>query len=102
HSPTIRASTLSLHDALPISTNNDHGHPPLMDSAGCCGVRGILERAGRTGLAYRVRLAWRTGRDAHFGRRGRSTFARPTAGRKLGDRKSTRLNSSHRTISYAV
>src|SRR5437867_5339972 len=30
------------------------------------------------------------------------TFAEPGTGHVEGDRKSTRLNSSHRTISYAV
>src|SRR5438552_16062196 len=42
------------------------------------------------------------------GRRGRRSCARPSPGRRwtcattCGDRKSTRLNSSHQIISYAV
>src|SRR2546428_9242689 len=54
---TTEIYTLSLHDALPIST--------------CCSARG-------------------------------STRRRPAPRRSWGDRKSTRLNSSHDQISYAV
>src|SRR5437588_9666268 len=35
-------------------------------------------------------------------RTGRCSSARPSAGRTTADRKSTRLNSSHTVISYAV
>src|SRR3712207_9006600 len=71
---TTEIYTLSLHDALPISPPG-HRHPPTSVHA-----------------ADRVRA-----RDRH---------APASAGvRELvrgGDRKSTRLNSSHANISYAV
>src|SRR5699024_12114953 len=62
--------TLSLHDALPISTLDRPAHASRGDR----------------------------GRDVR--RRHRATPPRSSA--CLGDRKSTRLNSSHVSISYAV
>src|SRR2546430_6580287 len=71
---TTEIYTLSLHDALPIS--------PL--------------RALRAGVG-RVRGVALEGRDAD------DRFRRlERAGLRVGDRKSTRLNSSHSQISYAV
>src|SRR3712207_7905617 len=64
----------------------------------------------RSGLARRVGHAHRraqgqelpTAREGHRGRSGgRDPARRPTAD-DLEDRKSTRLNSSHANISYAV
>src|SRR5690242_21501185 len=55
--------------------------------------RGVQRRGG-TGLA---------GRADRPGRRGRRLGrGRPTGVSAAGDRKSTRLNSSHMSISYAV
>src|SRR5439155_4854485 len=71
-------STLSLHDALPISTPRSSaiwGALPGASSALCSTPRGPADSM------------WRCGRAAATGRR---------------DRKSTRLNSSHVAISYAV
>src|SRR5437870_7318391 len=48
-----------------------------------------------------VRRAGRRGRAARLGRRRNAAGARPEAARGR-DRKSTRLNSSHVAISYAV
>src|SRR5207248_10930755 len=82
--PTPALYTLSLHDALPISdAGRGHGGvpPPLLPRA-----EAVLARRAR-----------RDDPDA-----GRGDRARRGAGRARGDRKSTRLNSSHRTISYAV
>src|SRR5438876_9924861 len=76
---TTEIYTLSLHDALPISHVHP-GHP--------VGHRAGLAVAGRT--AHRDRGHRHSGSSA----RGPS--------RALGDRKSTRLNSSHPSISYAV
>src|SRR5207248_10889900 len=64
--------TLSLHDALPICRQSG-GHRPR------------LQRADSDYEQSRARF------NLHVTRRGRAQ-----------DRKSTRLNSSHRTISYAV
>src|SRR2546422_2282175 len=76
---TTEIYTLSLHDALPISGGAPGGGPgtaagAVSDGAGAVRRRGLLARRDR--------------RDA-----GRSRRA---------DRKSTRLNSSHGYISYAV
>src|SRR5258708_31992163 len=82
---TTEIYTLSLHDALPIS-------------------QGAAERAGvRTPRSYgsfRSGSAQDSGDPAHpRPRRAGRPDIRPSAGR---DRKSTRLNSSHQIISYAV
>src|SRR5256885_10903697 len=89
---------LPLHDALPI--------PPCRRSA----VRARAARRGGRGRAHgsRVRAA-RSPARSHPGRAGRACtttrppFRRaPASGRPSRDRKSTRLNSSHLVISYAV
>src|SRR3712207_7299102 len=78
---TTEIYTLSLHDALPIS----RGAP-------CC------SRVGRRLRRRRGRFPCRIGR-----RRGRLVPRRGRCrGRRRRDRKSTRLNSSHANISYAV
>src|SRR5258708_24532834 len=74
---TTEIYTLSLHDALPISR-----FFATIRGQGARHERGIEQGQGRN--SRRVRL---------YGCR-----AHPTA----GDRKSTRLNSSHQIISYAV
>src|SRR5207302_11064248 len=78
-------STLSLHDALPISRGAPAGdHPPRHQAA---------ERAGR---AHRRRAAAPGGDGLRPGAPARRWA------RQAEDRKSTRLNSSHVKISYAV
>src|SRR2546427_12554380 len=77
---TTEIYTLSLHDALPIST-------PLK------------VRVGNLAEPLRGRYAW----DARRLRlRGQPTMATKKKPKKKPDRKSTRLNSSHSQISYAV
>src|SRR3712207_8450088 len=71
---TTEIYTLSLHDALPISGVARVG---VHSRERCCRCRGERVRAVRP----------------------RRVGAR---GRRSGDRKSTRLNSSHANISYAV
>src|SRR3712207_7626660 len=78
---TTEIYTLSLHDALPISTRRRR--------------RGAPRERGRQSRARRPNG---TGR-ARSRRSPASTRART---RVPGDRKSTRLNSSHANISYAV
>src|SRR3989442_4205790 len=75
---TTEIYTLSLHDALPIS--DGRGHRLRI-------AQGVLTRPGG---ARRARRAPGLAAD----RRGRRAAR--------GDRKSTRLNSSHVRISYAV
>src|SRR5687768_18307183 len=73
---TTEIYTLSLHDALPIFGAVPRLHP---------------DRPPRG-----LRL------DAHLGRSGHRRHLRRAALRGQRDRKSTRLNSSHGYISYAV
>src|SRR3712207_8408196 len=76
---TTEIYTFSLHDALPICRHD--GREPRDRGGGppCLGAPGAL------------------GRGHHHARdRGMTTQAKPR------DRKSTRLNSSHANISYAV
>src|SRR5690242_21271122 len=77
---TAEIYTLSLHDALPISLDERDALAAEHDEA-LLGVLGVVEAGGFTGL--------------------QDVEADPDAGRP-GDRKSTRLNSSHMSISYAV
>src|SRR5689334_23841289 len=73
--------TLSLHDALPIS-RADHVEARRAD------------RTRRRGAGAR--------RIARSGQAGQARAQRRPAARGGQDRKSTRLNSSHSSISYAV
>src|SRR2546429_6366633 len=82
---TTEIYTLSLHDALPISLSLRHG--PV--AFGLVPFRCLLERSGHAldFPAYLVRPSPSCG---------------PRSRRAIRDRKSTRLNSSHGYISYAV
>src|SRR2546430_7206235 len=79
---TTEIYTLSLHDALPISTQ--------------CRPLAVLDRSRRDGHRHRRPSAGRL--DRHAQAAVRESRALP----RCGDRKSTRLNSSHSQISYAV
>src|SRR3712207_8443053 len=82
---TTEIYTLSLHDALPISAGpppERRGHRGLAAAESRKGGRGLRRRRGRQARAIRATTA----------RKGRGHL----------DRKSTRLNSSHANISYAV
>src|SRR5436309_15669077 len=81
---TTEIYTLSLHDALPICHE---------------AARPRARRRSRHGEGHRSGRARDGRRRARRKRRRRATASR--AGR-AGDRKSTRLNSSHVKISYAV
>src|SRR5690606_41428037 len=100
--PTTELSTLSLHDALPICHNGGtvrkSGRParagisrPL--SQGVRSARDPVQRGEQTAAVPRG--------ASDQTRRNRTIPAqcRPFA---IADRKSTRLNSSHVKISYAV
>src|SRR5688572_32339738 len=88
HPATAEIYTLSLHDALPISESADHAlaRPAALTPH----VR----------QAVRHRLQERRGTD-RLADEGRLVPARFEVHQRL-DRKSTRLNSSHSQISYAV
>src|SRR5256885_10052361 len=77
---TTEIYTLSLHDALPIFA--PHQLAPLRAQAQISAAEGDHARLGR-----------RAGRDREA--------VGPEPGAEDGDRKSTRLNSSHLVISYA-
>src|SRR5690606_39526388 len=76
--------TLSLHDALPICGNTSHERPKTMLN--------VLPDD------FKVHVALTEGREIH----AVASFTKPQAREALKDRKSTRLNSSHVKISYAV
>src|SRR3712207_8764889 len=78
---TTEIYTLSLHDALPISARGRGGRlrPPQAGRQGAGGALRPLRRGDQRGAAL-----------------GQPPDAAPE------DRKSTRLNSSHANISYAV
>src|SRR5687768_18256332 len=90
HTATTEIYTLSLHDALPIWRGQEPGH------AGHA-AEGAHQRGGGGGQAPSGTRARRAG-----GRRFRDRERHRGLGAEAQDRKSTRLNSSHGYISYAV
>src|SRR3712207_7443988 len=86
---TTEIYTLSLHDALPISTDLDDG--VAAEQPERAGDDEQRVGTGPGGAAEQERAQVLHGLDAH-----------QPAPRQPGDRKSTRLNSSHANISYAV
>src|SRR2546430_6186132 len=83
---TTEIYTLSLHDALPISVQQD---------AGC---DKICRSPGNDGKSSRQEPGPGKGEGPETMKTGLSTALDPNR----RDRKSTRLNSSHSQISYAV
>src|SRR5699024_12631669 len=82
HPPSPALYTLSLHDALPISQ--------------CCGANETREIPG----LFNRRFSW-PANDSNSGQ-WRASMGTGRAPEPSPDRKSTRLNSSHVSISYAV
>src|SRR5205814_10659630 len=101
-SPTPERYTLSLHDALPIYSGgtafnfvNNTPDPGIRNfQTYIDSQRHMAEKAAATGAT--VLLSNHSEFDNAFNKN------RMLAGRGDGDRKSTRLNSSHLGISYAV
>src|SRR5690348_18224214 len=90
NTPTTAIYTLSLHDALPISRR---------------GWRGPAHSHAAAGAATRLCFDCQPSpRDTSATPRCPDGSDRPSGGRQNAalDRKSTRLNSSHPSISYAV
>src|SRR2546426_3611563 len=91
---TTEIYTLSLHDALPISLRARRG------GEGARSLR-AARRVARRGAHHRGGEHEGRGRQVDRGREPRARAGRRgTPARR--DRKSTRLNSSHLVISYAV
>src|SRR5207248_10157590 len=93
--PTTAISTLSLHDALPIYHGHDAGRTLERPEHGPPSCRRAHDREPLRQVAAAPYVA---GDLAVHGVRDRPR----ELPRAVEDRKSTRLNSSHRTISYAV
>src|SRR5205814_10582246 len=95
--PTSDTAPLSLHDALPICNSWRH-HDDDGSLAPSCVEHGHGGRESDVGLAHPDLVceynAWLIVQPMQDLRRG--------ALLTIGDRKSTRLNSSHLGISYAV
>src|SRR5207247_6585796 len=96
HTPPPAFSILSLHDALPISGAYDvtPDSYPILDRVG---PEGLFVAVGFSGHGFK--LSPEVGRLVA---EQVATGRRPEPLEPLRDRKSTRLNSSHEWISYAV
>src|SRR3712207_8208477 len=90
---TTEIYTLSLHDALPISGRG------ALRGGGCQGAGDGPAGRASDGAAERASGLGRGGGD---GDAARAAGVDGQGGRHVVDRKSTRLNSSHANISYAV
>src|SRR5688500_19255784 len=86
HALSAWIHTLSLHDALPISEIG------LIGRRRSATIDGVPRRRAPRNRCANLRPA----------RRARPSSRRPASGKRRRDRKSTRLNSSHLVISYAV
>src|SRR5207248_11394186 len=92
-------STLSLHDALPISS---FAHPY---ASAAMPARLAMERGDWKAAALLKPIESKTPFTealTYFSRAIGAARSGDAASAEKEDRKSTRLNSSHRTISYAV
>src|SRR5206468_10622698 len=97
--PTTDIYTLSLHDALPIWNDPDYAFvdayaQPAVDRSASNGfrcIRALGPEPNQASLTRTLQLPFRDYRTE-----------KPVSDELFGDRKSTRLNSSHDQISYAV
>src|SRR3712207_9017071 len=90
---TTEIYTLSLHDALPISGNTVVIHPSSTTSISLLEFGKLLNKVLPAGVVNII-----TGRGSRSG----NYMLQHIVTRLRSDRKSTRLNSSHANISYAV
>src|SRR5207244_11147764 len=96
--PPSPTSPLSLHDALPISTSATQQAPAATAAAATRGSGPVAATPATRRLARELGVDIHTVRGTGHGGRVSDDDVRAAA----GDRKSTRLNSSHQIISYAV
>src|SRR5207248_11557002 len=99
---TADVSTLSLHDALPISRLKSCSEKlnNFQTARGVAKARDALRSHAVCHGQQEVGQRLAVGLDEAAGVESPATAAGQND-RKVEDRKSTRLNSSHRTISYA-
>src|SRR5437763_13543109 len=95
HPAPTEIYTLSLHDALPISFRTDRPPGKRRRPARFGDILVVTEPIGPCDVSNRRHFC--PARSVHLTRPRR--FPAPSLS---SDRKSTRLNSSHRCISYAV
>src|SRR5437867_8810513 len=90
---------LFLASELPFKTNGIVGASPAMKTLDC-----QIATAARSDLPVLITGESGTGKElvAHAIHNSSDRSEKPFISFNCGDRKSTRLNSSHRTISYAV
>src|SRR5205085_8862502 len=99
---TVDVYTLSLHDALPIfHCSRRHGPEGQLSATRFLRHESAIERDGNSNNRVVTGIEAFQTPDA---RRWRIPLGKESRGghRLGGDRKSTRLNSSHSQISYAV
>src|SRR5262245_64928276 len=95
HTPTISTSPLSLHDALPISSYSGDYTGRRYSAL----TQITQANVKQLSLAWTARLSGATTATTSIGGVGTGDIP---IGNPNVDRKSTRLNSSHLGISYAV
>src|SRR5207248_7600386 len=101
HPPTPTIYTLSLHDALPISQAHDHRGVALPGPEATVKAKKIVIGVLLAVIGLPVLLVLVVVVSVAILDRTNGTIV--SSGKPIQkDRKSTRLNSSHRTISYAV
>src|SRR5699024_11437208 len=98
HVAPVSSSPLVLHDALPIFRYNGAENRTFVST----NIR-ILPSLSVTHFLYKRLNILFTGYPHRLGRAGKRVLRFPDGrGGGVADRKSTRLNSSHVSISYAV
>src|SRR5207244_13228345 len=99
-SPTTLRNTPSLHDALPILTANSISITPASSSDWDAGTKPDLTTKQRR-VSCRIRPKRITIMHCSLPQEEKEMMQSRSYSGRL-DRKSTRLNSSHQIISYAV
>src|SRR5207248_4891390 len=99
---TTATSTLSLHYALPIFNVGTGTETSILELHALCAEAARSEHRAPRFAPERPGDLRRSVLDASRAERELSWRAGTILADGLADRKSTRLNSSHRTISYAV
>src|SRR5207244_12881470 len=102
HTATPRLSPVSLHDALPISGAPAGCETQAVDEVGDLRIYEVSGRVAPLCPGQYATLTEQQLHDALFLPALQLSRDEPAAVLQPGDRKSTRLNSSHQIISYAV